>query len=124
MIDPELDKAVTAFTAHVNKVFDAKPGHVPIRVYCTGKSDQWFHLHAQEFRTDYRNEHLPADWHTTYIYCFVARQDMTNRTMGAVFRGSIYKPASFAKPARHSRGSVFDDSTWGCAGRYGIASLR
>jgi hypothetical protein len=93
-------------------------------VLCTGKSDQWYHLHIQEHRKDYRNEHLPADWQTTSIYCFVARLDYTNRTMGAVVRGGIYKPASFAKPSRHSRGSVFDSSTWKCAGRYGIASLR
>jgi alkylated DNA repair dioxygenase AlkB len=119
-----IDDAVAAFTTHTNKVFNATPSLSPMRVISTRKSEQWYHLHVQEYRVDPTNTRQPPEWKTTSIYCFVAADDVTNQTLGAVFSGSIYKPASYTKPARHSRGSVFDDATWGCAGRYGIASLR
>lgn len=124
MSDQELETATESFLAHINKIFNEKPSVTPTRVIGLNKSIQWSHLVVQEFRKDYRNPSLPDAWTTTSIYCFVARMDNTGSTMGSVFRGGIYKPASFSKPAKHCRGSVFDRDSWGCAGRYGIASIR
>jgi hypothetical protein len=35
------------------------------------------------------------------LYCFIDRET-----------GDIYKPASWAAPAKHSRGSIFNEETW------------
>jgi hypothetical protein len=46
-------------------------------------------------------------------YCFV---DKTN--------GDILKAASWAAPAKHARGNIFDKTTWKNVGPYGAVSLR
>lgn len=39
--------------------------------------------------------------------------------------GNVYKPASWAAPAKHARGNIFAaDRGLNCVGRYGIAYLR
>jgi hypothetical protein len=40
--------------------------------------------------------------------------------------GNIYKPASWASPAKHVRGSIFDPnfSVGKAFGKYGVATLR
>ena len=58
------------------------------------------------------------------VYGFIARQNFETKGLGKVVAGDIHKPASFASPAKHARGSVFDESTWGCAGPFGIEYLK
>lgn len=42
-------------------------------------------------------------------FAFIARFDFTNKQLGSVKAGDIMKPASWAKPAKHARGNVFDE---------------
>jgi hypothetical protein len=56
----------------------------------------------------------------TSIYCFIAAQDFSNKTIGTVKTGEIYMAASVQAPAKHARGSVFSDD-FSCAGPHGIA---
>ena len=59
------------------------------------------------------------------VYGFISREDgETNKTLGKVKAGDIHKAASFKAPAKHARGSIFDESTWNCADAYGIVYLR
>lgn len=62
--------------------------------------------------------------HNLHVYCFIAKSDFETKQLGKVKAGDIHKPASYKQPAKHPRGSVFDQSTWNCAGPYGIAYLR
>lgn len=58
------------------------------------------------------------------IYAFVCLQDYSTKTLGVLKAGDIHRPASYRIPARHARGTVFDEKTWDCVGPYGVAYLR
>ena len=58
------------------------------------------------------------------VYCFVALTASVTKSLGRVKAGDIHKPASFKAPAKHARGSVFEENFGGCLTRYGIVYLR
>ncbi len=58
------------------------------------------------------------------VYCFVARQDFENKELGKVIAGGIYMAASYKKPAKHVRGSVFQEDFGGCLNQHGVNYLR
>ena len=58
------------------------------------------------------------------VYGFVALVDFENKTMGAVFRGGIYKADGYKRAAKHARGNVFDEDFEKAAGPWGVAYLR
>lgn len=49
----------------------------------------------------------------SYVYAFI---NMEN--------GDILKPASWAAPAKHARGNVFDKESWKNCGPYGVVYLK
>jgi len=60
----------------------------------------------------------------TSVYCFIAKQDIANKTIGSISAGDILKPANWKTPARGVRGSVFDKKTWGACGKYGFERAK
>lgn len=59
------------------------------------------------------------------VHCFVAIADFQNKALGSVQQGQIFKPASWSAPARHSRGDLFDKSTWPTTfTEFGVRYLR
>lgn len=59
------------------------------------------------------------------VYCFICATGFSNKTLGVCRGGDIHKPASYNMPAKHARGSIFDESTWKeCFGPYGVAYLK
>lgn len=50
---------------------------------------------------------------------FVALEDFSNKELGAVRTGEIYKPASYKKPAKHARGTVWREDFGNCVGPSG-----
>ena len=44
------------------------------------------------------------------IYCFVALEDSNTRTLGAVKKGDVMKPATWKAPAKHARGNIYDEN--------------
>lgn len=58
------------------------------------------------------------------IYAFIALVDMQTSTLGTVKAGDIHKAASYKLPAKHKRGSVFDEGFNNCLTPYGVAYLR
>lgn len=61
---------------------------------------------------------------TRSAYAFIAKEDMLSKSLGFVKKGDIHKPANWKTPARTARGSIFDETSWTCAGPYGMAYLR
>jgi hypothetical protein len=57
-------------------------------------------------------------------YAFICLQDGETKALGKVKMGDIHMPATYKAPAKTARGTILDESTWGCAGRHGIAYLR
>ena len=58
-------------------------------------------------------------------HCFVAKTDSNTKTLGKIKKGDLLKPASFAQPAKHARGNLFDKSSWDKAfTEVGMALLR
>ena len=57
------------------------------------------------------------------VYCFVARESFSNKTLGNVNVGGIHKPASFKAPAKHERGNIFGEYEM-CLTPHGIKYLR
>lgn len=58
------------------------------------------------------------------VYCFVAITDFSNKQLGSVKTGDIHMPASFRIPAKHARGSIFQEDFGNCCGPYGVKYLR
>jgi hypothetical protein len=59
------------------------------------------------------------------VYCFIALEDINTKVLGQVRRGDVMKAASFAQPAKHARGNVFNtDNGTNCCGPYGVAYLK
>lgn len=55
---------------------------------------------------------------------FVAKETFSNRTLGHVKIGDVFKPASWKAPAKHARGNIFnDDHGLSKMGPYGPAYL-
>lgn len=58
---------------------------------------------------------------STSAYCFIAKSDFTNKQMGMVKAGHIYKPSGYSTPAKHARGNLLDRDTWDrCFDKYGV----
>lgn len=58
------------------------------------------------------------------VYAFVALDDYENKTLGKVRRGDIHKAATLKAPAKHARGSVWDDNFGNCLTTYGVTYLK
>jgi len=59
------------------------------------------------------------------VHCFIAEYDLTNKALGEVKSGDIFKPASWSTPAKHKRGELYAPSTWDkCFGEWGVNYLR
>lgn len=58
------------------------------------------------------------------VYGFVCMNDGLTKTLGQLKNGDIHKAASFALPAKHARGSIFNEQTWNCSTPYGIVYLK
>jgi len=43
------------------------------------------------------------------VICFIATQSFTNKTMGKVEAGDIFKAATYKTPAKHARGNILND---------------
>ena len=43
------------------------------------------------------------------LICFIAKEDFSNKTLGNMEKGGIYKSANSKVPAKHKRGSIFSE---------------
>lgn len=58
------------------------------------------------------------------VYCFVCLQDGQTKALGVVKAGDIHKSATYKAPAKHARGSVFQEDFGKCLTEYGIVYLK
>jgi hypothetical protein len=70
------------------------------------------------------HEHRGDKLEPSSVFCFVALQDFTNRTLGTIKAGDIHKAASYKAPAKHKRGSVFSEDFDNCCDGLGIKYLK
>ncbi|MCP4994073.1 MAG: hypothetical protein GY934_09875 [Gammaproteobacteria bacterium] len=62
---------------------------------------------------------------TESVYAFVALHGFTNKLLGQVKAGQIFKPASWAVPARHPRGDLYNQDTWAeCFGDFSVRYMN
>ena len=76
--------------------------------------------YAQKWAKVYRVE----NGRRASIYAFIALEDFATKQLGVVKAGDIFRPATYKAPAKHKRGSVFQEDFGGCIGPSGIAYLR
>lgn len=80
---------------------------------------------AKIVRREYRNEpDGTISERLGAVYAFVALIDFATKELGTVRAGDIHKPASWAQPAKHRRGSIYQADFGNCAGPYGIAYMK
>ena len=61
----------------------------------------------------------------TSSYAFIALVDSESKALGKVKQGDVMRSATYKTPAKHARGSVFDDQNgMGMMGPYGPAYLN
>jgi len=65
-----------------------------------------------------------TSYEQTSVYCFIARVDFSNKKLGQVEAGDIFKADSWNSPAKHKRGSLLNKESWVCLEQYGIVYLR
>ncbi|MCP3940639.1 MAG: hypothetical protein GY710_04045 [Desulfobacteraceae bacterium] len=58
-------------------------------------------------------------------YCFIVKEDFSNKTVGNVKAGDLMFPKTWSQPARHPRGNLFNRESWGGAfGKNSMTYLR
>ena len=57
------------------------------------------------------------------VYAFIAMDNFENKKLGQVVQGDIFKPATWSQPAKHKRGTLYDQNTWVCFGKYSVQYL-
>jgi len=113
----DLKTRIAAFVVHVNTLIDENTKkHYPNLssdvVEAVYLSDKWC-------RITKRSSGVGES-----VYCFIALTDFANKTLGQVKAGDIHRPATWKAPAKHSRGSVFQEDFNNCANPYGVAYLK
>lgn len=59
------------------------------------------------------------------VYCFIPKEDFSNKKIGEVRKGDLLFPASWNSPARHPRGSLYHKISWdNTFDEWGMKSLR
>lgn len=58
------------------------------------------------------------------VRIFICLQDNHTKTLGNVYRGGIYKPASWQTPAKHQRGNLFQPNWQNYLTDFGVMYLR
>jgi hypothetical protein len=79
-------------------------------------SDKWARVVTVELRND-----KPID---SSVYAFVCLKDGNTKALGNVKAGDIHKAAGFKVPAKHARGSVFQEDFGKCLTAHGIVYLK
>jgi hypothetical protein len=79
-------------------------------------SDKWVRVVTMEVQNDGTKK-------VQSVYAFIVLKDGQTKALGTLKAGDIHKPAGFKAPAKHSRGSVFQEDFGKCLTPYGIKYL-
>ena len=58
------------------------------------------------------------------VFAFIVREDFETKTMGALKKGDVLKPATWKAPAKHARGNIYNTNTRAYMTPYGPHYLR
>lgn len=106
-----INDAIDAFIAHAQKLSDARFDErylLPKPVIQRAGGEKFLRIAAVS--TDKVGQVF-----SNSAFCFIALQDVSNRTLGEVKAGDVLKAAGWKAPARGKRGTIFGD-----AAGYGI----
>lgn len=60
-----------------------------------------------------------------HAYCFIAKESFKMESVGDVKVGDLMKPSTFARPAKHARGNLYDRESWpGAFCNYGMRQIK
>ncbi|TXI90553.1 MAG: hypothetical protein E6Q36_01320 [Chryseobacterium sp.] len=113
---PSLNVSIEKFVDYVNAIFERNQVINQRKILVINHSGLWTKLVTEQWSKD--------ELISRSVYAFISRTDNCTKTLGQLVHGGIYKPASWAAPAKHARGNVFDEKSWTCAGEYGIVYLK
>jgi hypothetical protein len=112
-----MNEAIKNFVDHVNQIFAKTDSTTDRKSLVTIPGAKWTKC-VCERRT------LTGELISSNAYAFVSMTDNYTKTLGQLVAGGIYKPASWAAPAKHARGNVNKPETYSCAGEFGIVYLK
>jgi hypothetical protein len=105
------DEVTAAHWKRSNYTHSAAPRH-----QAEYNSDKWARIVTLEERG--------GKWERGSVYCFVCLKDGFTKALGTLKAGDIHKAATFKAPAKHARGSVFQEDFNNCLNEYGVAYLK
>lgn len=117
-----LDEAVDSFVTYCNEMQKdhwAKSGfkHERPSTFQVNRGNKWIKLILVRNYNDGTSQ-------PTSVFAFIAAASFQNKNFGMVNEGDIHKPADYRSPAKHARGSVFQEGYNNCVSPYGIAYLK
>jgi len=95
------------FIAGVNQTMADAGLHCPRVIKLRSGRGKYLALDVIEFPNDPQME---GEGRSTSIFCFIAAEDSNTKGLGGVTKGDVLKPASYKKPAKHARGSLYDEA--------------
>ena len=109
LTDAEFTTKLERFFAGVNAVMVRAELHSPRVIKLRSGRGKYLAVDVVEYPHD--DPDMKSEGKATSVFCFIAAEDTTTNGLGVVKRGDVLKPASYKKPAKHARGSIFDE--WG-----------
>lgn len=120
ILDDHKDK-LDSFVAGVNRIKAAAGLHCPTTVVMRSGKGKYLAFDNIEFdREDLKMEGVGTK---RSVFCFIANEDSTTKSLGTVKMGDVMKPASFKVPAKHARGNILDEHN-GLMGSSGKAPMQ
>jgi hypothetical protein len=122
-VSAELRSRIDAFVAHADQVtaeyweqmgFTYAPPRIHEAEYL---SDKWCRINTVNI------EHN-GDRSSGSVYGFICLQDNETRALGVTRAGDIHKAATYSRPAKHARGSVWAEDFNRCATAHGIVYMK
>lgn len=115
-VDPAIIQGINRFLIKVKEIVDEN------------HKKNGFVFQADTFEPDYGRKYCRI-WSCRFnggksSYAFIALVDHHSKEMGMVTAGEIFKPATYRAPAKHARGTIFQEDFNKCISAYGIAYLR
>lgn len=116
MIDETLLKQINIFVKYANQILENywnEFGFIHTRP-----------IHQIDSINDKWAKIVTVQPNATSVFAFICLKDFENKTLGKLKKGDIHKAASWKIPAKHPRGSVYQENFNNCVTPHGIIYLK
>lgn len=107
----------------INANADEKFPNLPYRTWVEFQDGRKF-ARIVEVQEEKPGEYIPSHQLSSAAYGFVALVDGENKALGKWKKGDVFMAEGWKAPARHVRGTIYDDDITTFCGPYGIKYLR